>query len=116
MKTHVTTIDLMRQNTNMLNGSAFRESIERSIVVKRNNELHVDNGVCQHRYETVPDRHDEQEFESGNILRWPEPENHVGFFRTEKNLERENENEIDCVFCLWAERVVETKCGSFVVY
>jgi len=81
MKTHVTTIDLMRQDTNVLNGSAFRELIERSIVVKRNNELHMDNGVCQHRHETVPDRHDEQEFESGSIIGRPEPESHVGWRR-----------------------------------
>lgn len=61
-------IDLLRQHSDMFDGSGFGKSIERGVDKERIDELHVDNGVCKHRDETVDERHEEQEFETGYIV------------------------------------------------
>jgi hypothetical protein len=98
--THLTTVDLLRQHSNMLNSSTFRKSISRSIDMKWIDEVHMNNWVCKHRHKTVHNRHKEQEFETGDIFGWPEPDSHVwvGFFLGIDGEFRERENEIDCVF------------------
>lgn len=64
----MTTVDLLRQHTNVFDGSAFRKSIERSVVLERVDELHVENGIGQKRHEAVHNRQKEEEFETGDIL------------------------------------------------
>jgi hypothetical protein len=112
--THLTTVDLLRQHSNMLNSSTFRKSISRSIDKKWIDEVHMNNWVCKHRHKTVHNRHKEQEFETGDIFGWPEPDSHVWvffcFLEPTENLERENE--IDCVWVLISLYSVSRNSGG----
>lgn len=61
-------IDLLRQHSDMFDGSGFRKPIERGINKERIDELHVDDGIRKHRDESVDERHEEEEFETGYIV------------------------------------------------
>jgi hypothetical protein len=65
----------------------FREAIERRVDPERLNELHVDDGVDQHRHETVHERQREQEFEPGDIPRTqPQFQSHFFFFSSQSSI------------------------------
>lgn len=72
---YLTTVDLLRQHSNVLYGSGFRESIERRVIPERLHELHVDDGVCQRREESVHNRQKDKQFDTWDIL--GRPERHV---------------------------------------
>lgn len=72
----------------MLDGSSFREAIERSVDLERLNEAHVDNRVDQHRNEAVRHRQNEQELEPGDVA-GAEPQRH--FLDPSQNLKTRNE-------------------------
>lgn len=76
-------IDILGQDSNVLDGSGFREAIERRVDLKRRNEAHVENRVHQHRDEAVNHDQKEQEFEAGRIA-GGEPQSHTPIFRSLK--------------------------------
>ena len=90
---HLTTIDLLGQHSNVLDGSAFGDSIEWGIGSERADELHVDDGVGEHGKEAVHDGHQEQELETRHILGGPEPESHVS--ETQRRLKKTRRGKIE---------------------
>lgn len=69
-------VDISGQDSNVLDGSGFREAIERRVDLKRRNEAHVENRVHQQRDEAVNHEQKEQEFEAGRIA-GGEPQRHT---------------------------------------
>lgn len=65
---HLAAIDLFGQNADVLDRPRLREPVERRVVPKRLDELHVEDGVGQHGHETIHERQSEQEFEPAHVL------------------------------------------------
>lgn len=72
----MTTVDLLRQHSNVFYGSGFGESIKRRVVSERSDETQVEDGVAERRHDGVDGGEKEEEIESGDIL--GRAERHVG--------------------------------------
>lgn len=71
----MTAIDFFGQNSDVFERPRLREAIERRLDAERPNELHMEDGVGEHRHEAIHNRQRDQEFEPAYI-RCAQPPSH----------------------------------------